>query len=38
MILTKERGYGEYKHYLDCVWMISVTLPNLGFGDFTPQE
>ena len=38
MTLTKERGYGEYKHYLDCVWMISVTLPNLGFGDFTPQE
>jgi len=37
MVFVLERGYGEYKHYLDCVWMISVTLPNLGFGDFTPQ-
>ena len=26
-----------YKTYVDCIWMISVTLPNLGFGDFTPQ-
>ena len=32
-----ERSYGEYKTYYECVWMISVTLPNLGFGDFTPK-
>ena len=31
-IFVLERHYGEYKSYLECVWMISVTLPDLGFG------
>merc|ERR1712106_584788 len=36
-VFVLERRYGAYKTYFECVWMMSVTLPDLGFGDYTPQ-
>jgi len=38
VVFVLERTYGAYKTYLECVWLVSVTLPNTGFGDQTPKS
>ena len=37
LVFSMERSYGTCTMYIDVVWMMSVTITNLGFGDFTPS-
>ena len=37
VVFALERRYGTCMQYLDVVWLMAVTLTNLGFGDFTPS-
>jgi hypothetical protein len=37
VVFALERRYGTCMMYLDVVWLMAVTLTNLGFGDFTPS-
>ena len=37
IVFTLERGNGTCLEYVDTVWMMGVTITNLGFGDFTPS-
>ena len=36
IIYALERANGRCMSYGDVVWMIGVTITNLGYGDFTP--
>ena len=37
LVFSMERSSGTCTMYIDVVWMMSVTITNLGFGDFTPS-
>ena len=37
IIYALERANGQCMSYGDVVWMIGVTITNLGYGDFTPK-
>ena len=37
LVFSMERSNGTCTMYIDVVWMMSVTITNLGFGDFTPS-
>ena len=37
IVFALERSHGTCMQYMDVVWMIGVTITNLGFGDFTPR-
>ena len=37
IIFALERGNGRCMGYGDVVWMMGVTITNLGYGDFTPH-
>ena len=37
LVFALERSHGTCMLYKDVVWMIGVTITNLGFGDFTPR-
>ncbi len=36
VIYALERSYGTCMEYYDVVWLMAVTLTNLGYGEFTP--
>jgi len=38
IVFALERSHGTCMLYKDVVWMIGVTITNLGFGDFTPSS
>jgi len=38
IVFALERSHGTCMMYKDVVWMIGVTITNLGFGDFTPSS
>ena len=38
IVFALERTYGTCMEYRDVVWMIAVTLTNLGYGEFTPSS
>ena len=33
-----ERAHGTCMQYGDVLWMMGVTITNLGYGDFTPSN
>ena len=37
LVYAFERANGTCTAYVDVVWMMGVTITNLGFGDFTPS-
>lgn len=37
IVFALERASGTCMEYDDVVWMMGVTITNLGFGDFTPS-
>ena len=37
IVFALERAAGTCMEYDDVVWMMGVTITNLGFGDFTPS-
>lgn len=37
IIYALERANGTCMGYGDVVWMMGVTITNLGYGDFTPR-
>ena len=38
IVFALERNHGTCMQYKDVVWMMGVTITNLGFGDFTPSS
>jgi hypothetical protein len=38
IVFALERNHGTCMQYNDVVWMMGVTITNLGFGDFTPSS
>ena len=37
VVYALERSYGTCMEYKDVVWLIAVTLTNLGYGEYTPS-
>ena len=37
VVFALERAYGTCMEYTDVVWLVAVTLTNLGYGEFTPS-
>ena len=37
IVFALERANGTCMEYVDTVWLMGVTITNLGFGDFTPS-
>ena len=37
VVFALERAYGTCMEYIDVVWLVAVTLTNLGYGEFTPR-
>ena len=37
VVFALERAYGTCMEYIDVVWLVAVTLTNLGYGEFTPS-
>ena len=38
VVFALERAYGTCMLYQDVVWLVAVTLTNLGYGEFTPRK
>lgn len=38
VVFALERAYGTCMEYIDVVWLVAVTLTNLGYGEFTPSK
>ena len=38
VVFALERAYGTCMLYQDVVWLVAVTLTNLGYGEFTPRN
>ena len=38
VMTTLERAHGTCMLYGDVLWMMGVTITNLGYGDFTPSN
>ena len=38
IIYAVERAHGTCMQYGDVLWMMGVTITNLGYGDFTPSN
>ena len=38
LVYAFERANGTCTAYVDVVWMMGVTITNLGYGDFTPRN
>ena len=37
-VICSERAHGTCMRYGDVLWMMGVTITNLGYGDFTPSN